>query len=136
MDLPRPVQVPSADRLNARRARVHRRRIVERAEWDAKTRASVCAVCGSPVDVVGHHVLPLRFLKVEKVPRELWFDPRNNLPLCDEKSPERCHTRHELHVRRVPRDVVLAGAPFSLEFAREVGLEHVFDREYPTQEAT
>lgn len=101
-----------------------------RAEWDIKTKASVCAVCGSRVSVTGHHVVPLRMLKVNGVPRELWYDVRNHLPLCDEPSPTRCHKRHELYVKRVPRALVLAKAPEAIDFADEVGLLHLFEREY------
>jgi len=104
---------------------------VPRVEWDVKTKASVCAMCGSNVNVTGHHIIPLRMLKVAGVPQSLWYSPLNHLPLCDEPSPQRCHKRHELYVRRVPRDVVLAKAPGALDFADEVGLLHAFDREYP-----
>lgn len=102
-----------------------------RAEWDVKTRASVCAVCGSRGAVTGHHVVPLRMLKANGVPRELWYDVRNHLPLCDEPSPTRCHKRHETYTKRVPRAVVLAKAPAAIDFADEVGLLHLFDQEYP-----
>ncbi len=102
-----------------------------RIEWDLRTKASVCAMCGSAQAVTGHHVIPLRMLKTAGVDRSLWYDKRNNLPLCDEPSPKRCHKRHELYVKRVPRDVVLAKAPGAIDFADEVGLLHIFDREYP-----
>lgn len=102
-----------------------------RVEWDVKTKASVCAVCGSGISVTGHHVVPLRMLKANGVPRELWYDVRNHLPLCDEPSPARCHKRHETYTKRVARDLVLVRAPAAIDFADEVGLLHLFDREYP-----
>jgi hypothetical protein len=70
-------------------------------------------------------------LKANGVPRELWYAVANHLPLCDEPSPQRCHTRHEWYVKRVPREVVLAKAPGALDFSDEVGLLHLFEREYP-----
>lgn len=88
-------------------------------------------MCGSRVAVTGHHLVPLQTLKANSVAVDLWFDPRNHLPLCMEPSEGRCHQRHELFVRRVPRGIVLARAPQALEFAEEVGLAHVFDRHYP-----
>lgn len=90
-------------------------------------------MCGSHMAVTGHHVIPLAALKVNGIAPHLWFDPRNHLPLCMEPSESRCHQRHELYVRRVPRLVVLALAPQALEFAEEVELVHVFDRHYPVE---
>lgn len=127
-----------SDRVAARRRERARRQAARKAaarrtpriEWDVRTRASVCAMCGSTIAVTGHHVIPLRMLKAAGVDRSLWYDPRNHLPLCDEPAPNRCHKRHELYVKRVPRQVVLAKAPEALDFADEVGLLHVFDREY------
>lgn len=124
-----------SDTLRARATLKRKRKIAHyrgsRAKWNKRTRTSVCAMCGSPIGITGHHVIALEVLKREGVDATLWYDVRNHLPLCWEPSPERCHQRHELHVRRVPRDVVLAGAPHALVFANEVGLLHIFDREYP-----
>lgn len=123
------------DRRLARARRQAARKAADRRtpriEWDVKTRASACAICGSKMAVTGHHVIPLRMLKATGVPRGLWYDPRNHLPLCMEPSPRRCHQRHENYVARVPRAVVMAKAPGAVDFADEVGLLHVFDREYP-----
>ena len=105
--------------------------VIWQRAWRRQTRRKPCAMCGSYEGRTGHHVIPLSVLKREGVPEWLWYDPRNHLVLCDEPSPHRCHARHTLHVRRVPRDVVLAGAPRALVFANEVGLLHIFDREYP-----
>ena len=117
-----------SDRAAARRAMARR---APRVEWDVLTRTSACAVCGSRLAITGHHVLPLRMLKANGVSPDLWYDPRNHLPLCMEPSPERCHQRHENYVKRVPRALVLAKAPGAIDFADEVGLLHLFDREYP-----
>lgn len=105
--------------------------VIWRRAWRRWTLRKPCAVCGSYEGRTGHHVIPLSVLKREGVPSWLWYDTRNLLTLCDEPSPQRCHARHTLHVRRVARDVVLAGAPRALVFANEVGLLHIFDREYP-----
>ncbi len=109
--------------------------VLWRKAWRRRTQTRACAQCGSLVGRTGHHIIPLQVLKREGVPRWLWWDTRNHLCLCAEPAPERCHQRHELHVRRVPRAVVLAGAPRALEFAAEVGLQRVFDREYPEARA-
>lgn len=119
------------ERARRRAAAVAAARRAPRAEWDILTKTSPCAVCGSRMAVTGHHVLPLRMLKANSVSPDLWYDPRNHLPLCMEPSPERCHQRHENYISRVPRELVLEKAPGAIDFADEVGLLHLFDREYP-----
>lgn len=103
-----------------------------RQAWRFRALTGPCAVCGSRIGVTGHHVVPLRHLKAAGItdPTVL-FDASNQLRLCMDPSPGRCHERHELHVQRVPRELVLAHAPRSLAFAVEHGLAFLFDREYP-----
>ena len=78
-------------------------------------------------------MIPLEDLIREGVPPELWWDSRNQLVLCSDPSPRRCHDRHELWVEgyRITRRVVLLKAPRALEFAREVA-SSLFAREYPS----
>lgn len=70
----------------------------------------------------GHHVIAQRFLKVERRADKLW-DLRNGMCLCRWH-----HARHESHAERVPRAALPAAA---VQFARELGLEWLLDREYP-----
>ena len=90
-----------------------------------------CVQCGSRINIEGHHVVAKQ--EVKRVARSarwefdqtqdaLW-DARNGMPLCS-----KCHQQHETAFKRVPRHLVPATA---LEFARELGVEHVIDRYYP-----
>lgn len=121
----------SLSRSRPAAARPDPERVAWQRAWNRCTQRVPCAMCGSYIGRTGHHVLPLQVLKREGIPDWLWWDTRNHLCLCMEPSSARCHQRHELYVSRVPRAVVLAGAPRALEFAAEVGLLHIFDREYP-----
>ncbi|MET0604193.1 MAG: HNH endonuclease [Baekduia sp.] len=64
-----------------------------------------CAVCGAGGKLDGHHVISQQALRgffvdlgFDHETAERWrWDPRNGIALC-----ERCHSRHELAVRRVP----------------------------------
>jgi len=104
-----------------------------RGAWSVFARQRPCAACGAREHIEGHHAIPLGVLKREGVPQRFWFDTRNCVSLCSGPAPNRCHDRHENHVRRVPRSVVLLGAPDALAFADEVGLRVRFDHEYPVQ---
>lgn len=72
--------------------------------------------------VEGHHVLAKRHLKREGFTGRLW-DTRNGMGLCRYH-----HQRHEHAIQRVPYALV---PDCALEFAAELGLEHVVEREYP-----
>lgn len=96
--------------------------------WKARSVESVCAMCGASHWTTGHHVLPLRILKANKVPMSHWFDLRNYFPVCTDPSPGRCHERHELYVARIPRERLEMQ---HWEFAARWDLEWVLDREYP-----
>ncbi len=70
----------------------------------------------------GHHVLPKRQLKVCGRRDALW-DARNGLCVCGWH-----HARHENHVQRIPRAVLPVDV---FEFAAELDLSWLLDREYP-----
>lgn len=98
--------------------------------WGQNARAGICAMCGAIRHLSGHHVIALQTLKRERVPKEFWFDLDNQLVLCTDPAPNRCHDRHERWIRRVPRSVLPERA---FRFAERVGLEWVLDCEYPTE---
>lgn len=93
----------------------------------------VCANCGySGVFLEAHHCISKSFLRREGFPAEVLYDPRNSLALCCEPAPNRCHSRHELAVRRIPRSVLPAEA---FDFAEDCGLIWRLDRDYPLEQA-
>jgi hypothetical protein len=114
-----------------------------RRAWQRKARTRPCAFCGfreghgMPGRVEGHHVLPLRNLKTEHVPELAWYDQRLQLPLCVDPAPNNCHARVENWVgdyrQRITRAFVLARCPGVLTYAREHGIEWLFDRLYPDE---
>jgi HNH endonuclease len=73
--------------------------------------------------IEGHHVLAQRHLQREGLASRLW-DTRNGMALCRYH-----HGRHERWMQRVPYELVPDDA---LEFADELGLLHVIDRDYPS----
>lgn len=96
-----------------------------------------CAVChydGPHLQV--HHVIEAERLKREFSDEgdggwkldELLYDPSNGLLLCSEPAPNRCHDRHTLAIRRVPRSCL---RPANESFAERVNLVWVLDRFYP-----
>ena len=107
-----------------------------RRMWAPMAQVSECAVCCHGRYLHGHHVIPLSALRFNGVDDRLWWDVRNQLVLCHEPAPNRCHDRHTLYVVRVPRAVVIAHAPRALEFADEVGLRWKFELEYPDGESS
>jgi hypothetical protein len=54
------------------------------------------------------------------------WDTRNRLAIC-----ELCHERHHSRHRPIKRAVLERHAPKVFQFARELGLSHVLEREYP-----
>lgn len=97
-----------------------------------------CACCGRVarhprIDLDAHHVTPKETLKrLERErrlpPGSLVWDPANGMPLCSDAREQRCHARHTLAVKRVPRSRVPAPA---LRFAEGLGLTHIIERHYP-----
>lgn len=96
--------------------------------WGQHARAGICAMCGATRHLSGHHVLPLQQLKHHNVPKELWFDLDNQLVLCVDPAPNRCHDRHERWIKRIPRERVPQCA---WDFAKRLELAWVLDHEYP-----
>ncbi len=70
----------------------------------------------------GHHVIPQRHLKRAGLEEHLW-DERNGLALCRWH-----HFQHENHRERLPRELIPDEAH---DFALELGLDWLIDREYP-----
>lgn len=94
-----------------------------------------CVVCGSRINIEGHHVIAKQEIKriarsgrweFDREQDALW-DVRNGIPLCDV-----CHQRHETAFKRVPRNVLPSAA---LDFAGEMGVDHLIERYYPEAEA-
>jgi hypothetical protein len=116
---------------------------VLRAAWAARAIAeaeSTCANCGYQgpwVEV--HHAIPKEILKRrlrskgQVCPIEVLWHPDNALVVCDEPAPERCHTRHTLTFKRLPRRAL---RPENWRFARGLGAWAVelLERDYPHQE--
>lgn len=117
------------------RKRSRRRGMGRRASWAIHARGKCCAVCGNPAcqPVAGHHLIRVQTLRKEATLRGFDFevvrwDLRNQLP-----TGEVCHASHHNASRRIPRAVLEAHAPQVFEFARELDLEWVLDREYPVE---
>lgn len=91
-----------------------------------------CAGCGWDRSLQAHHIVRQQVLRRRAaelgIPehRLLW-DERIGLPLCAEPAPHRCHSRHDLAVKRLPRSVI---PPEAWEFADEHGLRWAIEREY------
>ena len=98
--------------------------------------AGQCAACGATnVPMQGHHVLPQRLLRPLECrrglpPGTLLWDARLGLCLCSEPAPNRCHQRHELAVKRVPRHKLRVE---TIAFADELDQGWFIDRHYPAQ---
>lgn len=113
--------------------RPFRKRTRSRAEseaseaWHAEVTAAGCAMEGPHYGrVEGHHVIPKQALKREGHGDKLW-DVRNGVGLCSLH-----HANHEGHVPggRLPRTLLPSSA---FDFAAELGLTWLLDREYPDQ---
>lgn len=75
-------------------------------------------------DIQGHHIIPKRTLKQQHFTDHVW-DDRNGLGLCAWH-----HQRHENYRQRVPRDLLPEAV---YEFAAELGIMWMLDREYPKE---
>lgn len=78
--------------------------------------------------VEGHHIISKQHLRryCKADFERLRWDARNGLGLCQWH-----HMRHESCKQRVPRELLPAGA---IEFAAELGLDWLLEREYPQEE--
>lgn len=102
----------------------------------------VCPVCGKSQLVVefhSHHIIAKQAIKKavrsivyrdrlnveehERLLRRLLWDVRNGLACC-----KWCHSRHTDAVRRIPRKLL---PRFAFEFADELGLRWMIERDYP-----
>lgn len=72
--------------------------------------------------IEGHHILAQRHLKGRGFGGRLW-DTRNGIGLCRYH-----HPRHESAMQRVPLELIPDDA---LEFAIELDLDWIIEREYP-----
>jgi hypothetical protein len=77
--------------------------------------------------IEGHHVIAKRHLRREGFGGRLW-DIRNGMGLCAYH-----HARHENWTQRVPFELVPYDA---FEFAAEVGLDWIIEREYPERQSS
>ena len=95
-----------------------------------------CAVCGyEGPHLEAHHVIEqgrLRRAYAEEIHDELLWNPDNGLLLCAEPAPNRCHNRHTLAVKRIPRSCLRAA---NEDFAERIGMGWVLDRFYPLEQA-
>lgn len=103
-------------------------------------RTGRCAACGHRardprVELDAHHIVPKEILKrIERqtgVPAgSLVWDPVNGMPLCSQMTENRCHPRHTVKFKPVPRTRIPKPA---LRFAEKLGLMHVIERHYPNE---
>lgn len=110
-----------------RRPRRTAEEMVASAAWHLEVmRASDgrCVVTGEKAEEC-HHVLSQMALKKRGLHAHLW-DARNGIALTT-----RIHARHTTRIAPIPLDLLPKPA---LEFARELGLEHLIERAYPEQE--
>lgn len=121
-----------------RRVVTAQQRDLDRRWWRAAAIRGGCVMCREfpvPRDlrsarfddlriIDGHHVLAKRHLRTNGHAARLW-DQRNGLALCRYH-----HARHEAGHQRVPYELVPKGA---IDFAAELGLDWILEREYPRE---
>lgn len=94
--------------------------------WREGLHVERCVVCGTSLNLDGHHAIPKRVLRRHCLAQHL-LDKRNRVPVCRAD-----HESHECAHRPIRRDEL----PTSVfEFARELGLEWYLDRHYPAEVA-
>lgn len=81
-----------------------------------------CVVCGSRVNVDGHHIVPAQTLRRHGLHAYL-MDKRNRLSVCRDD-----HEAHHNRSRPILRGLLPAAVS---EFADELGLTWYLDRHYP-----
>lgn len=98
---------------------------IARRHWREQVTAGGCVMPGPHGGFVqGHHIITKDLLKREGHSTRLW-DTRNGLALC-----EHHHNLHHRRLEPVPMYLLPEGAH---DFAREVGLEWVLDRDYSAE---
>jgi 5-methylcytosine-specific restriction endonuclease McrA len=90
--------------------------------WTRAARLSRCAVCNRQAHQ-GHHVIYKQHLRRRADAEKLLWDLRNMLPIC-----ARCHEHHHRAFRRIRQRELTTDA---IEFAAELGLDWLIEREYP-----
>jgi hypothetical protein len=103
------------------------------AFWKGEVFGTICVVCLERPATEGHHIISVQRLRQEAKRRgfellDVLWDRRNRLPVCST-----CHARHTNRSRPIQRRVLLLFARWVFDFAREIDLEHVLDREYPDE---
>jgi hypothetical protein len=100
-------------------------------EWfEAVVKKQRCVVCGADertarskgTRLQGHHILSQQSLRKYGHADKLW-DARNGCAACEYP----CHSQHTVAVRRIERSALPTPA---LEFAMELGLGYLLDRQY------
>lgn len=115
-------------RLKARQSqRIAPTEQIARQNWRrAVCGSNLCAVTGligTPEDrIEGHHVISKQALRKRGLAGKFW-DPRNGMPVLSS-----VHARHTAAFERIPFEAL----PESVfEFARELELEWLLERDYP-----
>jgi hypothetical protein len=111
------------------------------AFYEAVLTDAVCVMCGADHGLFeAHHAVPKRHLRT--ICRSLGmspvealavvYDPAFGVALCSEYGPERCHPRHTLGFRTVPRSRIPERVFVAAE---ELGVEAVvaLEREHPDE---
>lgn len=109
------------------RKRCSAEEVALRSLWAVALDGAVDAVDGEPGSLVdpleGHHVIPAQALRRRGYPPSVIWDVRNRMLL-----KRSTHHRHTVAVERVPRSAL---SPANWEFARELGLDWMLERDYP-----
>lgn len=98
--------------------------------WAKGVRSKPCVRCGA-WHAQGHHILSQQALRRRAKElgidaQSILWDERNRLALCP-----RCHAAHHLYAKRITRAMLEQHAPKVAQFARELGLDWLLDRDYP-----
>lgn len=95
----------------------------------ARVKGAKCAVCGHArrAELQVHHTVEKAALTLRGI--DAW-DPRWGLVVCCEPAPNRCHERHTLAVRRIPRSAL---RPENIAMAERHALLWMIERNYPEE---
>ena len=127
---------PISDKQRARKLLQSGQEELAHAWWLAVVKGKSCILCGKPSRVQGHHVIAAQVLK--RLARDrgldaaallaLLWDVRNGIPVC-----EREHADHSTAKKRIPRSALPLVA---LQFAAELDLTWMIERDYPAQDVS
>lgn len=112
-----------------------RKRLLQPVWWRGEILGTVCVACETRPAVEAHHIIRLQVLRREAntrgfVFREVAFDRRNRIGLCTD-----CHTNHHSGARRLPVVLLERVACWVWDFAGELDLTWVLDRDYALERA-